>query len=209
MTRHIIVALISLLLYTTAFSETPKSALDKSSKFFNSLKNFSLAFEVTTLYDITEEKKTYTGTLIVGQKDKFALDHSEINMVSDGVVLWEHRKAHNQVLIKSLLDLESGFHSSEILFKYLKCKPLTVTEKKEKGNKYFVLTLDPTKHITYLKNMEVWLNGSDYSPYKIKTIDVSDNTSWYTINDFKGNQDIPEATFTFVPKKNTEIIDMR
>ncbi len=198
-----------LLSLSLASAQTPQSVLDKSSTFFSALKNFSLSFEVTTLYDITEEKKTYTGTLIVGQKDKFALDHSEITMISDGVVLWEHRKAHNQVLIKSLLDLQSGFHSSEILFKYLKCKPLTVTKKTEKGIQYFVLTLDPTKQITYLKDMEVWLNGSDYSPNKIKTIDVSDNTSWYTINDFKSNQDIPETTFTFVPKKNTDIIDMR
>ncbi|MGL1903480.1 MAG: outer-membrane lipoprotein carrier protein LolA [Fibrobacterales bacterium] len=190
-------------------SLTAQQALDKSSAFFNTLNTFSLSFQVKTLYDITEEEKEYTGTLLVGPKDKFVLDHSELNMVSDGVTIWEHRKAHKQVLIRSLIDMESGFHTSEIIFKYLKCTPLTIAHKKEGGTSYLILTLDPSKQITYLKGMKVWLDPTDFSPKRLKTMDVSDNTSWYTIKNFKSNPSVIEGTFTSTPASHLEIIDMR
>ncbi|MGL1936479.1 MAG: outer membrane lipoprotein carrier protein LolA [Fibrobacterales bacterium] len=208
-------SLIIFLLSCTVISVTAKApitaqqALDKSSTFFNTLTTFSLSFKVKTLYDITEEEKEYTGTLMVGPKDKFVLDHSELKMVSDGVTLWEHRKAHKQVLIKSLIDMESGFHTSEIIFKYLKCTPLTIAHKKEKNTPYLVLTLDPSKQITYLKGMKVWLDPTDFSPKRLKTIDVSDNVSWYTIDNFKSNPPVNDKTFTYTPALTLETIDMR
>jgi len=209
--RHISKATILLILLITSslYSQNASEVLKRSSDFFNSLKDFSLSFKVKTLYDITDEEKVYSGTLKIGQKDKFKLDHAELMMVSDGVTLWEYRKGHNQVLIKSLLDLESGFHSSEILFKYLKCEPLSVEKRMEKRVNYYVLTLDPTKQITYLKTMEVWLSADDYSPQRLKTIDVSDNASWYTITDFSKNPGLAQSTFTFTPDEKTEVIDMR
>jgi outer membrane lipoprotein-sorting protein len=203
------IILLTLILFLNGFSDDAKEILAKSSSYINSLQNFSLDFKVKTVYDVTDEERFYEGTLTVGQKDRFALRHSEIEFISDGVTIWEHRTKHKQVLVKSLIDLESGFHPSEILFKYLRCTPTQMTSKKEGGSSYYVLTLDPTNQITYLKSMEVWLKSDNYTPYRLKTIDVSDNTSWYTILSFNPNPKLNDQSFVFTPDTNIEIIDMR
>lgn len=186
-----------------------EEALNKSAAYFNSAKILSLDFQVKVKYQVSGEESRQNGSLLVGQGDKFRLVLPGQKVQSDGVTLWQFNESQKQVLIKSLLDLESAFHPSEVLFKYLKCKPISIEKKDIDGQATYRLLLDPTNYIRSFTAMEVWLKTTDHSPVRLKTVDVSGNISWYEITNLRRDPPVKESDFVFVLPAGVEEIDMR
>lgn len=202
--------MLGLLVFTNqSFAQDAKSVLQKSSEFFDRADYIYIDFSVKTHYDVTDETNVSDGDLLVGDGDEFRLRVPGLEYYSDGVNLWQVNIASKQVLAKSLLDLDGGLHPSELLFRYLRCKPLSVKKDKLDGQDVYVLQLDPTGEIKIATTMEVWLDATDYSPVRLKTTDVSGNTSWYTIKDLKTNLQVKAADFVYKAPKGVEVIDMR
>jgi outer membrane lipoprotein carrier protein len=188
-----------------AMALTPEEALQKSALFYRSGENISFSFKVDIEYEVTGETAQYEGSVLVAGKDNFILKTPTLEVYSDGVNMWEYRPKAKQVLIKSLLDLENSLHPSDILFKYLECKPLVVT----KSPQGLVLSLDPKGKIKALENMKVWLKLSTFEPTRLETIDVSGNKSVYSLKKIKKNIKIALNHFEFITPKGIEEIDMR
>jgi len=201
---------LGLLVVTTqSFAQDAKSVLQKSSDFFDQADNIYIDFSVKTHYEVTDETNVSDGDLLLGDGDEFRLRVPGLEYYSDGVNLWQVNTASKQVLAKSLLDLDGGLHPSELLFRYLRCKPLAVKKDQLDGQEVYVLQLDPTGEIKIATKMEVWLDAKNFSPLRLKTIDVSKNTSWYTIKDLKTNIQVKHEDFVYKAPKGVEVIDMR
>lgn len=186
-----------------------EEALRKSAAFFREAKAISLNFRVRIHYEVTGEQASHEGDLLVGQGDRFRLRIPGQQHFSDGVNLWQFNETQKQVLLKSLLDLEGAFHPSEILFKYLKCKPLALEREVVNGKNLLHLKLDPKGHITSLTQMSVWLDPANHSPVRMKTVDITGNQSFYEIFRLQRNPPVNENDFTFRIPPGVDELDMR
>lgn len=192
-----------------SFAMTAEEALNKSKNWFKSGKAWSLDFKVQVYYADSPEINTGSGKLVVAEGDKFKLDMMGIRFYSDGESLWQWNTEQNQVLIKAVEDLSSTLHPSELLFKYLNCKALGISEGEFNKQKLWVLKLDPSKYKGQFTQMEVWLSQKDFSPVRLQTTDPENNTSWYNITNLKIMQKVSIDDFRYKSQKNVDEIDMR
>lgn len=201
--------LVTFLAAQHAFSLTADEALNKSKAWFKSGKAWSLDFRVQVFYADSPDINTGSGTLLVADGDRFKLDMMGIRFYSDGKSLWQWNVDQNQVLIKAVEDLSSALHPSELLFKYLNCKAISLSEGEFNKQKLWVLKLDPSKYKGQFTQMEVWLSKKDFSPVRLLTVDPEKNASWYNITNLKVMQKVSTDDFRYKSQKNVDEIDMR
>lgn len=183
--------------------------LQKSKAWFKTGSSWVLNFNVKVYTAGSLDVSEQDGSLLVGDNNKFRLSVPGITFISDGVSLWQWNIEQKQVLIKSIEDLSSTLHPSELLFKYLNCKATAVREEKWNKKNVFVLTLNPSKYADQFKAMEVWLSAKDYSPVRLFTTDKMDNVSQYEISNLKVIKKTTSADFTFKSSKDIDEVDMR
>jgi len=191
------------------YASSADDVLQKSKAWFKTGTSWSLDFDVKVYPAGSPDVSQQKGSLLVGEKNKFRLSVSGITFISDGVSLWQWNIEQRQVLIKSIEDLSSALHPSELLFKYLNCRAISVREEQWKKKKVYVLTLDPAKYGDQFKAMEVWLSAKDYSPVRLFTVDHIDNASQYEISNLKIVKKTTLADFTFKSSKEIDEVDMR
>lgn len=193
----------------SAFAITAAEALEKSKAWFKTGKAWNLDFKVQVFYADSPDIASENGSLLVAEGDKFKLDMAGIRFYSDGESLWQHNVEQKQVLIKAVEDLSSQLHPSELLFKYLNCKALSVTTGNFGGKSLWVLKLDPDKYAGQFSQMEVWLSQKDFSPVRLFTIDPAGNSSWYNIVNLKVLKKVSDDDFKYKSEKDVDEIDMR
>lgn len=198
-----------LLLAHGAFAVSADQVMKKSQDWFKSGKAWSLNFKLQLFYADSPDIVSQQGSLVVAEGDRFKLDLAGIKFYSDGESLWQHNVEQKQVLIKAVEDLSSALHPSELLFKYLNCKALSVGEGQFAGQKLWVLKLDPSKYAGQFTQMEVWLSQKDYSPVRLFTVDPSGNSSWYNIVNLKVVKSVSVDDFRYKAIPGVDEIDMR
>jgi outer membrane lipoprotein carrier protein len=190
-------------------AQNADSVMTKSAQWFHASRGWSLDFGVILYYADSPETATQQGSLLVGENNRFRLTIPGIVFYSDGITIWQWNKDQKQVLIKSVEDLSSTLHPSELLFKYLNCKATAVKKDVWKGQPVYVLTLNPSRYGKQFKAMEVWLSAGDYSPVRLCTTDSMGNVSWYNISNLRRQQKIADAEFLYKHSKDVDEIDMR
>ena len=204
-----IILFLSLAVAQGVFALTAEQVLDKSKAWFKSGKAWSLNFKAQVFQADSPEIRTQSGSLIVTEGDKFKLDLSGIKFYSDGESLWQWNVEQKQVLIKAVEDLSSSLHPSELLFKYLNCKALSMGEAELSKQKLWALKLDPSKYAGQFTKMEVWLSQKDFSPVRLLTEDPAGNVSWYNIVDLKVVKNVSNDEFKYKSVTGVDEIDMR
>lgn len=204
-----IILFLSLALVQGVFALTADQVLEKSKAWFKSGKAWSLNFKAQVFQADSPEIRTQSGSLIVTEGDKFKLDLSGIKFYSDGESLWQWNVEQKQVLIKAVEDLSSSLHPSELLFKYLNCKALSMGEAELSKQKLWALKLDPSKYAGQFTKMEVWLSQKDFSPVRLLTEDPAGNVSWYNIVDLKVVKNVSNDEFKYKSVAGVDEIDMR
>ena len=185
--RYLVFLLLALV--QGVFALTAEQVLDKSKTWFKSGKAWSLNFRAQVYQADSPDINTQSGSLVVAEGDKFKLDLLGIKFYSDGESLWQWNVEQKQVLIKAVEDLSSALHPSELLFKYLNCKALSMGEAKFAGQELWVLKLDPAKYAG--------------------TEDPAGNSTWYGILDIKVIKKISNDDFKYKPVAGVDEIDMR
>jgi len=198
-----------LLLAQGAFAVSADQVMKKSQDWFKSGKAWSLNFKLQLFYADSPDIVSQQGSLVVAEGDRFKLDLAGIKFYSDGESLWQYNVEQKQVLIKAVEDLSSALHPSELLFKYLNCKALSVGEGTFANQKLWVLKLDPSKYAGQFTQMEVWLSQKDYSPVRLFTVDPSGNSSWYIIVNLKVVKSVSVEDFRYKAVPGVDEIDMR
>jgi outer membrane lipoprotein carrier protein len=192
-----------------AGSTPADSIMDLSRAYFAKRKALEFDFRMDTRQAATGAEDRRKGTLLVDEKDnKFVLKVAGIEFYSDGTTLWQFNVAQKQVLVKLLADLENKFHPSELLFKYLACKPLTLASEPWQGRAVHVLKLDPSRYEGQFTQMEVWLDPKTSAPVRLRTVDDLGNETWFTISKIQEAKAGP-TDFTFTQPQGVDIIDLR
>ena len=194
---------------SAAFALTADQVMKKSQDWFKSGKAWSLDFKLQLFYAESPDIVSQQGKLVVAEGDKFKLELAGIKFYSDGESMWQHNVEQRQVLIKLVEDLSSSLHPSELLFKYLNCKALSVSEGVFANQKLWVLKLDPSKYKGQFVQMEVWLSQKDFSPVRLFTVDPSGNSSWYNIVNLKVMKNVSVEDFRYKALPGVDEIDMR
>ena len=200
---------VVLLFSSAAYALTADQVMKKSQDWFKSGKAWSLDFKLQLFYADSPDIVSQQGKLVVAEGDKFKLELAGIKFYSDGESMWQHNVEQKQVLIKAVEDLSSSLHPSELLFKYLGCKALSVGEGVFANQKLWVLKLDPSKYKGQFTQMEVWLSHKDFSPVRLFTVDPSGNSSWYNIVNLKVVKSVSDEDFRYKPVPGVDEIDMR
>ena len=201
--------ILTLLALQSAFALSADEAMEKSKTWFKSGKAWNLEFRVQVFYADSPDIASQNGKLLVAEGDRFVLDMAGIKFYSDGEDLWQYNVEQKQVLIKSVEDLSSSLHPSELLFKYLNCKAKEIAEGEFNKQKMWVLKLDPSKYKGQFTQMEVWLSKTDFSPKRLYTVDPSGNGSWYNIVNLSVVKSWKPEDFKYKPVKGVDEIDMR
>ena len=198
-----------LLACPAVFALTAQEAMAKSKAWFKTSKAWSLDFKLQVIYAESPDIASQQGSLLVAEGNRFKLDIAGIKFYSDGESLWQYNVEQKQVLIKAVEDLSSSLHPSELLFKYLNCKALSVSEGVFANQKLWVLKLDPSKYKGQFVQMEVWLSQKDFSPVRLFTVDPSGNSSWYNIVNLKVMKNVSVEDFRYKALPGVDEIDMR
>lgn len=185
------------------------NVLHQSGERFKSAKYWTLNFNMSVGSASTGTKSGYKGELLLGPNDKFRLKVPGQQYTSDGLTLWQYVVAQKQVMVKNVADLQGALHPSEALFRYLKCKPISMTKQTQQGIAIYVMKLDPTGQVKGFTGMEVWLKVSDQTPIRLTTTDRTGTTATYDISDLTPNPPLKDADFKFVTPEGVEEIDMR
>ena len=207
--RCLLLLSILYLFASAAYALTADQVMKKPQDWFKSGKAWSLEFKRQLFYADSPDIVSQQGKLMVAEGDKFKLELAGIKFYSDGESMWQHNVEQKQVLIKAVEDLSSSLHPSELLFKYLNCKALSVGEGVFAGQKLWVLKLDPSKYKGQFTQMEVWLSQKDFSPARLFTVDPSGNSSWYNIVNLKVIKNVTVEDFRYKTLPGVDEIDMR
>ena len=121
-------SVLCVVLSVNAFAGPADSVMALSKKWFDSGKAWSLNFRARVDYAGSPESGFQSGDLLVTSGDMFRLRMAGMAIYSDGKNFWQWNKEQKQVLLKLLEDMESNVHPSELLFKYLQCKPLSMKQ---------------------------------------------------------------------------------
>lgn len=192
-----------------AFALSASEAMEKSKVWFKSSKAWSFKFRAESFLAGEPSSNIQKGDLLVGEGNRFRLSIPGITFISDGESLWQWNIEQKQVLIKAVADLESSLHPSELLFKYLNCKALSLKEESWKSKKVYVLKLSPDQYADQFAEMEVWLSDKDFSPVRLYTVDVMGNSTWYDVSEWKTLKNVDKEKFKFKSSPGVDEIDMR
>lgn len=193
---------------SNAFALSAEEVLEKSKAWFKSSKSWSFNFHSETLLADSPSRGEQDGSVFVGEGNKFRLTIAGIVFICDGKSLWQWNIEQKQVLIKAVQDLESTLQPSELLFKYLNCRALSLRETKWKGIDVYLVRLSPEKYAGQFSEMEVWLSKKNFSPVRLYTIDTIGNATWYDVSDLKVRKP-SKNDFTFSSVEGVDEIDMR
>ena len=202
-------SVLCVVLSVNAFAGPADSVMALSKKWFDSGKAWSLNFRARVDYAGSPESGFQSGDLLVTSGDMFRLRMAGMAIYSDGKNFWQWNKEQKQVLLKLLEDMESNVHPSELLFKYLQCKPLSMKQQEWNGQKTNVIVLDASQYDKEFQGMEVWLSAKDASPVRLVTEDRLGNVSTYEILNLNRQNKVNKDDFVLKPEKGIDVIDMR
>jgi outer membrane lipoprotein carrier protein len=200
--------IFALLFIAPVFAAQADSLLKCSADYFGKNAEIKFNFQMLTRVASTGEEIQKSGTLLSANQNRFALTMPDLQIISDGVNLWQYNPLQKQVLIKLVSDLENKLQPSEILFRYLNTKAVNAKKEVWKNKSVNAVSLNPDKYKDQFKAMEVWLSPEDCSPIRLHTIDNFSNDTWYSIENLSKGK-FAEKEFKFKAPADVDEIDMR
>ncbi|MDR3000723.1 MAG: outer-membrane lipoprotein carrier protein LolA [Fibromonadaceae bacterium] len=205
---HLKILTIFLLTLAPVFASQADSLLKCSVDYFGKDAEVKFDFQMLTRVASTGEEIQRSGTLLTANNNRFALTMPDMQILSDGVNLWQYNPLQKQVLIRLISDLENQLQPTEVLFRYLNTKAISAKRELWKGRSVHVLNLNPDKYKDQFRAMEVWLSPNDCSPVRLFTKDNFNNDVWYSVENLSKGK-FTEKDFKFKSPPGTDEIDMR
>lgn len=204
--------LLLLVLPVTGISSdiSPKEVIEKAEEVFYSKKTFFTVFEETYIWELTGEKQTLKGEMLLEGEVRFRISTEDQIIVSDGKTLKTYNRIEKQMLIDNLETGKDDLLPGKMLFSYKHDYNfrLTGTENILEKSCYKILFI-PKKGDQFYKEVTVWIDNDEWLPRKIEQLAVDGNRSIYLLKEIKLGVSTTEADFNIIPPEGTEVIDMR
>ena len=143
--------------------------------------------------------------------DKYRLEIAQQVIFSDGKTVYTIMPSAKEVQINDIEDMEDAITPSKIFTDYYKnFTAKSVTEKTVKGLVCQSIELEPVNKKDFTKAV-LTVVKSDLTPQELQLTDKKGTLHTYTLENFKANQPIDDAVFTFksYDYKDYDVIDLR
>ena len=197
-----------LLLSTALNAQSASDILTKVQNKFNAINNFSASFIQTYNKTPGQTGVKVTGKFFYKKKNKFNVELSAVNIISDGVTVWNYNKSLNRVVISNLEKDPTSFSLEKFIFDYPpQCVTKLIKDESFK-NGDDLLELVPKNNNLQFKKARI-LVSYDGMISKLEITDYIDVQYVFQFNDIKFNQELPSTKFTYSSPKGIQIIDLR
>jgi len=183
-----------------------KQASEKAAAYQTISGNFTYSLKNTSARLDDSQK----GKIMV-KGEKYRLEIAQQIILCDAKNIYTIMPDAKEVQINDLDDMDDAITPNKIFTDYYKdFTAKSVTEKTVKGVVCQVIELEPAKKNEFTKAI-LTIVKSDLMPQEIQMTDKKGTIHTYTLEDFKVNQPIDDAVFTFKPTdyKGYEVIDLR
>ena len=143
--------------------------------------------------------------------DKYRLEIAQQTILSDGKTVYTIMPSAKEVQINDIEDMEDAITPNKIFTDYYKnFTAKSVTEKTVKGVVCQVIELEPVSKKDFTKAV-LTVAKSDLIPQELQLTDKKGTLHTYTLENFKVDQPIDDAVFTFKQGDypDYEVIDLR
>lgn len=202
---------LSLVLPFLVVSQTssidPKSIVGNLKEKYGPEKAANLAFDLTIFWSVRERYEKKSGELIYSPGEKFRLTLGNTSWVSNGQTYWQYSKKTNQVVIKSLLDIDLSLHPSSMMQSFLSYTFSTYSS----DDKTIVLKWEGDSKNSDLPYKKIVINV-DRKKMEISELTVIDddgNESRYTFKKAKFGGAEPASIFEFSIPEGVDVLDTR
>ncbi len=175
----------------------------------DSLSDFSTEFVQRISYSLSGKRKSFQGRLYLKRPGKFRIETKDYAFVSDSHTLWVFSARNQQVTTYQADSAPPSLNPYSILLDFRKefdLDTLMVLSGSEKRTIY--LQLHP-KDEGYIKLLEIWCDGGDLLPRRVRYVDNADNLVDFNFQVIGFDQGISDSIFSYSPAKGIEVIDMR
>lgn len=209
-TVSIIFLTLSLFAVTT-FSQNvnvdAKSIITKLRDKYSTDKSVNLAFDLTIFWSVRERYEKKSGELVFSPGEKFRLNMGSSTWVSNGQTYWQFSKKTNQVVIKSLLDIDLSLHPSSMMQSFLSYTFSTFSS----DDKSIILKWegDPSNSDLPYKKITINVDRKKMEISELTVTDDDNNESRYTFKKSKFGAAEPASTFDFSIPEGADVLDTR
>jgi outer membrane lipoprotein-sorting protein len=183
-----------------------KQASEKAAGYETISANFTYSLKnVSARLDDSQKGK------IMVKGNKYRLEIAQQIILCDGKNISTIMPDAKEVQINDLEDMDDAITPNKIFTDYYKnFTAKSVTEKTVKGVVCQVIELESVNKKEFTKAV-LTITKSDLTPQEIQITDKKGTIHTYTLENFKANQPIDDAVFTFKSNdyKDYEVIDMR
>ena len=189
--------------------ESSRAILGRMEAKVDSLSDFSTRFVQRISYSLSGKRKSFEGKLYLKRPGKFRMETKDYAFVSDSQTLWVFSARNQQVTIYQADSAPSSLNPYSILLDFRKEFDLdTLMLLGGPGRKRIYLQLHP-KDEGYIKLLEIWCDGGDLLPRRVRWVDNADNLVDFNFQEIGFDQGISDSLFSYSPPKGIEVVDMR
>jgi outer membrane lipoprotein-sorting protein len=215
MKKYFITAFTLLILGATAQNDQKaRSILEQASKKMQSFQTISIAFNFTMENPKMKINEKNAGTLLMkGKKYQVKLPEMGMQVFSDGITVWNYMKEANQVTISSVGGDEQGVIDPNTIFNVYQQGFIYsfLEEKSVSGKTISYVELLPDDKTKEFSKMVAGIEKERQVIYSLVTHGKDGNLYGIYILDFKNNQPLSDAEFTFNKSlfPGVEVVDFR
>jgi len=189
--------------------ENTRAILERVEAKVDTLVDFSTRFVQRISYSLNGKVKSFQGRLYLKRPGKFRIETKDYAFVSDACTLWVFSARNQQVTIYQAYSAPPSLNPYSTLLDFRKEYELdTLMIRSGSDKKMIYLQLHP-KEEGYIKLLEIWCDGEDLLPRRLRYVDNVDNLVDFNFEEVVLDKGISDSLFMYRPPKGVEVVDMR
>jgi outer membrane lipoprotein-sorting protein len=196
----ILISLLVLFLSTVGFTQSAESVLKSLQNKFDSITDLTS--------DITQKnngQSNLTGKMYFKKENNIRLELGNQTIVADGKTSWNYNKKNKKVIISDYDEAGSGLLSiNYLVYQYpSECDLSLSTEGTSQ-----ILNLNPKSKKNNLGEVKLYISKENLIDKAVISNPAS-GTMEVSFSNYKLNQNLPDAKFSFIEPEGTTVVDLR
>ncbi len=189
--------------------ENTRAILERMEAKVDTLVDFSTRFVQRISYSLSGKVKSFEGRLYLKRPGKFRIETKDYAFVSDACTLWVFSARNQQVTIYQADSAPPSLNPYSTLLDFRKEYELDTLMIRSGSDKKMIYLQLHSKDEGYIKLLEIWCDGEDLLPRRLRYVDNVDNLVDFKFEEIAFDKGISDSLFIYRPPKGIEVMDMR
>ena len=209
--KTLIITLVISSISSPVYPLSPKSALKSVNKHYSKTRTIQADFKELFEWILTGETVVQEGSIVITRDNRFRIDTPKQLLVSDGEAIFRYNKVRKQVTIEPVISSGEPLLPQKLLFGFAKkFQPVNLEELPVTGRKGFRLDLVPLQaDMELVEKVTLWVTEDDFVVHRLKTIDVSGNSTTFFLDKLRFDEVVDKEITTFTIPDGVEVFDLR